>query len=77
MIGDPSYRSFLVRLWREPGAAVDTWRGEVEHIQSGAVVAVSSLDEALNLIRRSAARDEERRGASESNAQRMPVSDML
>ncbi len=67
MMDDPSYRSFLVRLWREPGTAGDTWRGEVEHIQSGAVVAVSSLEEAFSLMQRTAAGDEEHREDSRSH----------
>ncbi len=46
----PSYRSFLVRLWREPSAA-GTWRGEVESIQSGQIVLVETLDDVLELIR--------------------------
>ncbi|MCW5881478.1 MAG: hypothetical protein KIS91_11145 [Anaerolineae bacterium] len=60
MIGNPSYRSFLVRLWREAGAEDDVWRGEVEHIQGGAVVAVASLEAVFDLIRRAVAKDEER-----------------
>ncbi len=67
MMDDPSYRSFLVRLWRKPDIAGDTWRGKVEHIQSGTVVAVSSLEEALSLIRHTAAGDEERPGDSGSH----------
>ena len=62
MIGNASYRSFLVRLWREPGAEGDAWRGEVEHIQSGGVVAVVSLEAALRLIRRAVTGDEQRDG---------------
>jgi hypothetical protein len=77
MMDDPSYRSFLVRLWREPGAVGDTWRGEVEHVQSGVTVAVSSIEEAFRLIRRTAVGDEERREERESHSQRMPVSDSL
>lgn len=50
MIETASYRSFLVRLWREPGVEGDAWRGEVEYIQSGMVVAVASLEEALDVI---------------------------
>lgn len=33
-----TYASYLVRLWRHPGAESDgagEWEGEVEHIQSG------------------------------------------
>jgi hypothetical protein len=55
-----SYRSFLIRLWREPGVADDPWRGEVEHIQSGVVVTVFSIEEALSLIRQTGVGDETR-----------------
>ena len=55
---DSSYRSFLSRLWREAGVADDPWRGKVEHIQSGVVVAVFSIEEALSLIRTTAVGDE-------------------
>ena len=58
MIDDPSYRSFLVRLWRGPAAEGGAWLVEVEHIQSGAVVDTASLEEALNVIRRSTGGDE-------------------
>lgn len=50
MIEDPSYCSFLVRLWCERRDGADRWRGEVEHIQSGAVYEVSSLTEVFSLI---------------------------
>ena len=50
----PFYRSFLVRLWREQGAADGAWRGEIEAIQSGQLVTVQSLDEALEFIRQAA-----------------------
>jgi hypothetical protein len=45
------YRSFLVRLWREPPEASGAWRGEVESIQGGQLMTVRSLDEALEFIR--------------------------
>src|SRR5262245_28703015 len=45
------YCSFLVRLWREPPEVSGAVRGEVEAIQSGQVVMVHSLDEALELLR--------------------------
>ena len=57
---DSSYHSFLLRLWREPGVANNPVRGEVEHIQSGLVVAVFSIEEALSLIRQTAVGDEAR-----------------
>ena len=50
----PFYRSFLVRLWREPPKTSGAWRGEVESIQGGQLVAVQSLDEALQFIRQAA-----------------------
>ncbi|CAA9278287.1 MAG: hypothetical protein AVDCRST_MAG26-3194 [uncultured Chloroflexia bacterium] len=50
----PSYRSFLVRLWREP-AATGPWRGEVESIQSGQTVTAESLDTTLEIIRQAIA----------------------
>lgn len=50
MIEDPSYCSFLVRWWCERRDGVARWRGEVEHIQSGAVYEVSSLAEVFSLI---------------------------
>ena len=50
MIEDPSYRSFMVRLWRAPGGAGSSWHCEVENIQSGNIVEVSSLEEALSLM---------------------------
>ena len=62
---DSSYRSFLIRLWREPGVVDDPWRGEVEHIQSGVVVAVFSIEEALSLIRKTAVGDEVRAEVSD------------
>jgi hypothetical protein len=45
------YCSFLVRLWHEAPEAGGAWRGEVESIQSGQLVTVQSLDEALEIIR--------------------------
>jgi hypothetical protein len=50
----PSYRSFLVRLWRDPPGAGGAWRGEVESIQSGELVCAGSLDEVIGSIRRAA-----------------------
>jgi hypothetical protein len=52
-VDSPSYRSFLVRLWRDP-VAVDVWQGEVESIQSGQVMTAESLDTLLEVIRQAA-----------------------
>jgi len=65
---DSSYRSFLIRLWCEPAVADDPWRGEVEHIQSGVVVAVFSIEEALSLIRQTAVGNETRAEVSDRNS---------
>jgi len=48
----PSYRSFLVRLWRDPPDG--PWRGEVESIQSGELVCVGSLEDCIRIMRRAA-----------------------
>lgn len=65
MIEDPSYCSFLVRWWCERRDGVARWRGEVEHIQSGAVYEVASLAEVFNLIGQAVAGGEEQGAASE------------
>jgi hypothetical protein len=49
-INDPSYHSFMVRLWRVPERAEELWCCEVEDIQSGEIVEVSSLEEIYRLI---------------------------
>lgn len=55
MLNAPSYCSYLLRLWRVPTPeGKEGWRGEIEEIQSGAVVPVSSLEEAFRVIRRNA-----------------------
>jgi hypothetical protein len=50
------YRSFLVRLWRDPGSQAPerptAWQGEVEHIQSGRRLTFNSLDDLLDFLRR-------------------------
>ena len=47
-VSEPSYRSFLVRLWQaEASATPATWQGEVAHIQSGAQWHFASLHELL------------------------------
>jgi hypothetical protein len=53
-VDTPFYRSFLVRLWRDPPEASGAWRGEVESIQGGQLVTVQSLDEALECLRNAA-----------------------
>jgi hypothetical protein len=52
MLEPPGYRSFLVRLWCEPGGEGDgRWRGEAEHIQSGRSWRFASLEALLALLR--------------------------
>jgi hypothetical protein len=63
MINDPSYQSFLLRLWHESGFDAAPLRAEVEHIQSGMVAEVCSLEDAFRLIRKAAGDDEEGQGA--------------
>jgi hypothetical protein len=53
------YHSFLLRLWREPGAGDGSWRGEVEIIQSGDLIAVSSPEEAFDMILRATTGNDE------------------
>jgi hypothetical protein len=55
-VENSSYRSYLLRLWHEPPDAHD-WYGEVESIQSGQLVAIHSLDEALAVIRQAVEND--------------------
>jgi hypothetical protein len=47
----------MVRLWRAPGRTEPSWHCEVEHIQSGNIVEVSSLEEAFILIGNTATHD--------------------
>jgi hypothetical protein len=52
---DPAiYNSFLVRLWRARPADHD-WRGEIEHIQSGACWDFDSLEAVLRFLERATA----------------------
>jgi len=44
-----SYMSFVVRLWYEPSDS--TWRGEVEHIQTGYRWSFGSLPHLLDFLR--------------------------
>ena len=46
------YRSFLVRLWRDHSGCggPDGWRGEVEHVQTGARWSFSTLDALLAFL---------------------------
>ncbi|MDQ4077374.1 MAG: hypothetical protein M3220_14145 [Chloroflexota bacterium] len=47
----PTYRSFLLRLWREEVTELVTdWHSEVEHIQSGTRWTFATLAELLNFL---------------------------
>lgn len=56
-LDDPSYHSFMVRLWRVSERAEELWRCEVEDIQSGEIVELSSLEEVYSLIGQTLKRD--------------------
>ncbi len=55
VIEGPSYKSFLIRLWREPASEQPEqtahWHGELEHIQNGHRWTFDSLDHLFDLIR--------------------------
>lgn len=52
------YASFLIRLWRDEGAApsmgASDWQSEVEHIQTGDRWRFGTLDELLAFLREEA-----------------------
>ncbi|MBA3943925.1 MAG: hypothetical protein H0X37_05110 [Herpetosiphonaceae bacterium] len=56
---EPSYHSFLLRLWREPQLAGNGWHGEIESIQTGSIIAVSSLKDAFRVIQQTVDANEE------------------
>lgn len=43
------YASFLMRIWREPGTP-PTWRGSIQHVQSGDKCYFQSLERPLDFI---------------------------
>ncbi|MGC9399439.1 MAG: hypothetical protein ACP5HM_09935 [Anaerolineae bacterium] len=47
----PPLSTFVVRFWRENSAAGAQWRGRVEHVQSGAGLAFTDLDDLLGFLR--------------------------
>jgi hypothetical protein len=48
----PSYRSFLVRLWRD--SPDGPWRGKVESIQSGETTHLESIEQVMRILRQAA-----------------------
>ena len=60
LIDDPSYHSYMVRLWRTPGIAEPLWSCEVEDIQSGEIVGMASLEELFSWIGQALSRDAEK-----------------
>lgn len=50
MQDDPSYRSFILRLWHPAKAGKNVWHGEVEHIQSGTITSFTSSDEIIRML---------------------------
>jgi hypothetical protein len=43
------YASFLIRIWREPGNP-PTWRGSIQHVQSGHKCYFDSLEQPIQFI---------------------------
>jgi hypothetical protein len=56
------YRSYLVRIWREPkqgqSATTSDWHGTIEHLQSGRRWTFATLEEMMDLWRGSPVLDD-------------------
>ena len=64
------YASFLLRLWqRDPAeeSGLDSWRGEIEHIQSGKVLPFIQLNHLPNLLRQIAIEDRSKNSEENKN----------
>jgi len=48
-IGDSAREVFIVRLWRETQDSA-TWKGQVQHVRTGALVCVRSPRELLDYL---------------------------
>ncbi|MCA9906892.1 MAG: hypothetical protein KC547_23715, partial [Anaerolineae bacterium] len=46
----PGYRSFLIRLWPTLDGEDIGWRGELEYIQNGRLLAFDSLQELTDFL---------------------------
>ena len=49
---DSPINTFVVRFWREWSVAGPRWRGQIDHVQSGARANFLDLDEMLGVIQR-------------------------
>ena len=47
-----SYRSYLLRLWRVPGADIATWRASLESPHTGERWGFADLEEMVAFLRR-------------------------
>lgn len=47
----PPINTFVVRFWREWSVAGPRWRGQIDHVQSGASARFLDLEEMLDVIR--------------------------
>lgn len=64
------YASFLLRLWqREPAeeGGLDSWQGEVEHIQSGKVLSFIQLNSLPSLLRQIASENRSKNSEEKKN----------
>lgn len=53
---EPTYQSFLVRIWRErsqthPAKVIGRWEGEIEHIQTGKRWSFESVERLFAFLR--------------------------
>ena len=46
----PPINTFVVRFWREWSVAGPRWRGQIDHVQSGASARFLELEEMLDVI---------------------------
>jgi hypothetical protein len=46
----PPINTFVVRFWREWSVAGPRWRGQIDHVQSGASARFLDLEEMLDVI---------------------------
>jgi hypothetical protein len=51
LTGEREHHLFLVRIWREPSASDNTWRGSANHVPSGRSIVSADLDEITDFIR--------------------------
>jgi hypothetical protein len=48
---DQATHAFVIRIWREPTASkAGAWRGQVEHLQSGATIYFTDLRDMASFV---------------------------